>query len=214
MRNVGILGLGVLAYCMPPDMAAAQGITRVDVTGPYTQATTGMTYPVSIDDFRRVNVLRYRADGTDESAGYNRETPLTEIDATVYVFPSPSLVSIGSPQNVIDDARATLCKAQFRGIQHEITTAHPDAVFVSEGDANLTQGDRVHDGHKAFYTLTNSQFFGRVNVASRSDAYVFCFVGGTWTVEYRFDYPVAFDASEEIANFMRDLIWTIPPEKQ
>jgi len=32
-------------------------------------------------------------------------------------------------------------------------------------------------------------------------------------VEYRIDYPADFDASIPIANFMRDLTWTIPPEK-
>ncbi len=192
--------------------AVANAMTEVQADGTYTQAATGMTYPVAVDDFKRHKIIRYKNDGTDESTGYNRETPLTEISMTVYVFPSPSLVSVGSPQYVIDDAREHLCRGQFEAIQHEILNAHPDAVMVSEGSATLTQGAATYNGHQSFYTDTNSNFFGRKNVSSRSDVYMFCYAGGKWTVEYRVDYPANYDATGPIANFMRDLVWTIPLE--
>jgi hypothetical protein len=149
-------------------------MTEVQADGPYTQAATGMTYPVAVGDFKRQKIIRYKNDGTDESAGYNRETPLTEISMTVYVFPSPSLLSFGSPQSVIADAREHLCQAQFGGIQREILSAHSDAAMVSQGNAALTQGGATRNGHQAFYADTNQNFFGRTNVPSRSDVYVFC----------------------------------------
>ena len=34
-----------------------------------------------------------------------------------------------------------------------------------------------------------------------------------WTVEYRIDYPADTDAGGAIADFMRNLTWTIPAEK-
>ena len=55
----------------------------------------------------------------------------------------------------------------------------------------------------------NAKFFGRINQPSQSDAYLFCFAGGKWTVEYRFDYPMGYEASVPIAAFMHDLKWAI-----
>ena len=84
-----------------------------------------MTFPLAVGDFKRDKIVRYKRDGTDESVGYNRLEPRHEIAGTVYIFPSPPLTSIGSPQNVIDNARAHLCEAQFRSVQKEVTGAHP-----------------------------------------------------------------------------------------
>jgi hypothetical protein len=113
---------------------------------------------------------------------------------------------------VIEDARNRLCGEQFKAIENEVTSAHPDAVLLQDGAANLVQGDLMHEGHMAAYRLTNPKFAGRSNVALRSDVHVFCYAGGKWTVEYRIDYPLDYDAGPKIADFMRDLIWTIPPE--
>jgi hypothetical protein len=213
MTAVKNFTLSLAVLCPLAGIAAAQGLNVLHPDGPYTQAKTGMTYPVSVGDFQRVTITRYKEDGSDESAGYNRYTPGTEISATAYVFPSPSLVSFGSPQSVIDSPRAHLCDSQFLAIQNEIKGAHPDAALVSQGNTTLTQGAATYSGHEAFYTLTNANFFGRHQVPSRSDVYVFCYAGGKWTVEYRIDYPVVHDASGAITDFMRDLTWTISPEK-
>jgi len=212
MISVRILSCGIAFLCALCGATLALSMTELHADGPYTQSATGMTYPVAVGDFQRVKIIRYKDDGSDESAGYNLETPTNEISMTVYVFSSPSLTSFGSPQDVINDARAHLCTAQFHAIQQEILSAHPDAILSGQGDTTLIQGAATHAGYKASYTLTNQSFFGHANVASRSDVYVFCYAGGKWTVEYRVDYPVDYDASEPIANFMRDLTWTISPE--
>jgi hypothetical protein len=214
MAAIRNLVLGFIIAHLFTGAVAAEAITLLHPDGPYTQASSGMTYPVAIGDFKRVSVIRYKEDGTDESAGYNREVPMQEISATVYVFPSPGLISIFSPQNVIDGARDHLCNSQFLAIQKEITNAHPDAALVSQGDSTLEQEYPAYGGHQAFYTLTNASFAGRSQIALRSDVYVFCYAGGKWTVEYRIDYPADYDASAPIASFMRDLTWTIPPKKK
>src|SRR5712691_5780932 len=101
--------LAGLALCFLIAEAAAQGLNVLRPTGPYTQAASGMTFPESVGDFTRVNIIRYRPDGTDESAGYNRLEQSHEIVGTVYVFPSPSVTSFASPAGVIAQARARLC---------------------------------------------------------------------------------------------------------
>ncbi len=181
-------------------------------TGVYLQAPSGMAYPESVGEFHRISIIRYEPDGSDLSAGYNRAEPQKEIVVTVYVFPSPAVRSFGSPHSVIEDARNHVCADQFKTIQKEIMGAHPEAVLLREGATSLVQGNAKHDGHFAAYKVTNRKFAGRENVLLRSDAYAFCHAGGKWTVEYRIDYPFDYDAGPQITAFMRDLIWTIPPE--
>jgi hypothetical protein len=192
---------------------SALGLEIMHPNGPYTQAATGMTYPDAVDQFRRVNIIRYQPDGSDESAGYNDATPLREINMTVYVFPSPPVLSIGSPRSAVEDTRRQLCQSQYEKVQQEVMTAHPDAVLVEKKDVSLSQAGIAHAGHFASFDLTNAKFFGRSDVPSRSEAFLYCYVGGKWSVEYRIDYPRDFDAADPIARFMNDLVWTIPPEQ-
>jgi len=194
------------ALCFSIAGAAAQGLNVLHPTGPYTQTASGMIFPESVGDFTRVNIIRYRPDGTDESGGYNRLETAHEINATLYVFPSPSVTSFASPANVIAGARARLCENLFASVQAEVISAHPDAELLETAEASLPQSRSA--GHKATYRVTNANFFGRRQL-SRSEAYVFCYAGGKWTVEYRFDYPDDYDAAPAISNFMRDLAWTI-----
>jgi hypothetical protein len=196
-----------------PTMAAAQGMTILNPDGPYTQAATGMVFPESVGELKRVSIIQYKPDGTDESAGYNRAVPMQEIVATVYIFPSPNLTSIGSPQAVIDSARQVLCQSQFRAIESEVAKAHPDAGSPNESAATLVQGAASYSGYKAEYSMTAARFADRTNVALHSYAFAFCFLGGKWTAEYRIDYPAGYDGSQTVSNFMRDLTLTIPPEK-
>jgi len=182
-------------------------------SGPYIQMASGMIYPDTVDQFHRVNIIRYKPDGSDESAGYNDATPLREINMTVYVFPSPTISSIGSPRTVVEDTRRQLCQSQYEKVQQEVRGAHPDAVLAEKRDASLTQAGIIYAGHFASFDITNAKFFGRLDVPSRSEAFLYCYVGGKWSIEYRIDYPRDFDAADSIAKFMNDLVWTIPPEQ-
>jgi hypothetical protein len=203
----------VAAFLFLSQAAIGQGFTVLRPTGSYTQASSGMVFPETVDQFRRASIIRYRPDGTDESAGYIDLTPMHKISVTVYVFPSPSITSIGTPQNVIDDTRRQLCQGQYERVQREVTAAHPDAVLVDKKEVSRTQGSVTQAGHFASFDLTNAKFFGRSDVASRSEAYLYCYAGGKWSVEYRIDYPRDFDATGPIARFINDLAWTIPPEQ-
>jgi hypothetical protein len=186
----------IIALCALPQTAL--GLEVMHPEGIYTQAPTGMSYPDAVDQFRRINIIRYKPDGSDESAGYNDTTPMHEINMTVYVFPSPSILSIGSPRSVVEDTRRQLCQGQYERVQQEVRGAHPDAVLVDKKGTSLTQAGIAYAGHFVSYDLTNAKFFGRADVPSRSEAYLFCYVGGKWSVEYRIDYPRDFDAAERL----------------
>lgn len=212
MRAVRPILTGLLLAL--PQMALGQGLNVQHPVGPYTQAPTGMVFPESVDSFRRVNVILYKPDGSDASAGYKEATPLHEINMTVYVFPSPPLTSIGSPQDVAQDAQSELCRRQYQGVLREVMTAHPDAVPVEQHAITHPANGVTYNGHVLTVDYTGAHYAGRTDVALRSQAYFFCTVSGKWSVEYRVDYPRAFDASALVAGFINDLVWTIPPEQK
>ncbi len=191
----------------------AQQATELHPAGTYTQIASGMTFPVAVGEFQRVSVLRFVDDGSNESANYNLGVPPNGIAATVYVSPSLEVTSIGSPRSVIEQARATLCSRYFGAVQYAITFNRPGAALLSEGRTTLTQGDTSHSGYMATYSLKGVNVLGNTGEA-RSQLHVFCYLGGEWTVKFRFTYPVEFEGGEEmVAAFMRDLKLTIPPEK-
>ena len=81
--------------------------------GAYTHEKSGMTFPLAVGDFQRGTVLRYDQDGLDVSVGYNLSGEKQAIIATVYVYPAPPLVSIGSPPEILASARSFLAKNEF-----------------------------------------------------------------------------------------------------
>lgn len=189
----------------------AVGMDVLRPVGVFTEPQTGMVYPEAVGDFQRINVIKYAPDGSDESVGYNLIAPHSEVSSTVYFFPSPSLRSVGSPPEVIEDARASLCLRQFLAIEQEILRAHPDAHLLKEEQVTLDQMGKTFRGHKVTYQLMIEKFFGR-RQATHSEAYLFCYAGGRWSVEYRIDYPAEYDASGPIAALLRDFKWTMKPE--
>src|ERR1700687_3973353 len=70
---------------------------RLAVSGPYVHPASQINLPEHVDGFRRGAVLRYDAEGLDVSAAYNCVNASHPMWATVYVYPAPSLISIGSP---------------------------------------------------------------------------------------------------------------------
>jgi hypothetical protein len=173
----------------------------------YTHAPSGMTFPAGVGDFRRVSLTRFSQTGDNESAGYNLDIDGDlKIAATVFIYPSPGLVSIASPQETQDVARALLCERQFSTVQREIQTVYPDAARL---DGVLTAAVSPLRPSVA-YTFEVANFGGPRTVV-RSEVHLNCYVGDHWTLKYRFTYPADFDARGAIDTFMRDLAVTVAP---
>jgi hypothetical protein len=204
MKVCRYLLLGSAALAIAPVMAQP---IRLNVQGPYVQAASGMAFPESVDDFRRVSVLQYKPDGTDMSAGYVRAQLNAEIVATAYSFPSPTPPAV-DPGQPVNQVRNKVCGAVAAGIIKGMETANPSAQRLQTNLTALTQNGVVQNGYHALYSMTVPTFLNRQQEAVKSEAYVFCYGGGKWTVEYRFTYPAATDAGPSIAQFMNDLKWT------
>ncbi|MGH7036332.1 MAG: hypothetical protein ACREFL_21610 [Stellaceae bacterium] len=130
----------------------------------------------------------------------------TPVVATVYVYPAPPLRSIGSRADVVDSAREHLCQTEFARREAEIVHAHPDAQLINEEDFALARERGPVKGKKARYEL--DELFSGTRLRVSSELYVFCYAD-KWALEYRFTSPRDAPTNEKIAQFMRDLPWTI-----
>jgi hypothetical protein len=187
---------------MAPLSAHAQ-ITRLNVQGPYTQPSSGMTWPENVGDFSRVSILQYKADGSDMSAGYHRMLAHAEIVATAYTFPIPA----GAVRDASGHIGQSQCAPMAAEIMREVTQAAPSAKPLTAEAVTLDQ-QGPQQGFHGIFALTAPHFMDRTDEAVKSEAYVFC-VKDKWIAEYRFSYPVATqDARKEIDAFMAGLKWT------
>ena len=161
--------------------------------------------PESVAGFQRDSVTRYDADGLDVSGAYNMVTPSRRIAATVYVYPSPPLTSIGSPPDVVAGARARLTEGEFARRKQEIEQAHPGAVLVEQREISKTASGQSYAGRLAIFEYEEAFAGSRMPVRAR--LYLFCYVGGKWTVKYRFTHPKSEDADREIQEFIQKWSW-------
>ncbi|HXI87413.1 MAG TPA: hypothetical protein VNH64_08140 [Parvularculaceae bacterium] len=166
-----------------------------------------MVFPEQVDDFHRVAIRRYDKDGLDISAGYNLMDPRTPVIATVYVYPAPPLVSIGSPAYVVASAREHLCSDEFARRKAEIVNAHPGARLLNEGDFTFPRDGESVAGKKATYEFDG--LFDGIRLRVSSELYVFCYIANKWAIEYRFTSPSEAPSHGKIEMFMNDLPWTI-----
>ena len=178
---------------------------RLTVRGAYVHSASKIVMPESVAGFQREAIFRYDADGLDVSAAYNFVTVSHRIAATVYVYPAPSLVSIGSPPDVVAGARAHLTEGEFERRKQEIQHAHPGAALIEQRDTFRTESGQSYPAKLAVFEYED--VFAGSRIPVRSHLYVFCYVGGKWAVEYRFTRPKGEDADREIQGFIQKWSW-------
>jgi hypothetical protein len=196
---------GLLCGCptTPPQYQARP--EQEALHGAYIHAGSKILMPETIAGFKRGVIMHYDAHGQDVSAGYNLMTDSSLVAATVYVYPAPSLMSIGSSPDVIAGARSRLAEREFERRKQEIRQVHPGATFIEQHDTVCTEGGQSYAGKVATYEY--EELFAGSRRLLRSQLCLFCYVGGKWAVEYRFTRPKAEDADKEIQEFMEKWNW-------
>lgn len=177
----------------------------VEVNGPYSHSQSGMMFPIAVGEFIRGSITRFDAQGLNVSVGYNLYQMPKAVAATIYVYPSPSIVSIGSPVNVVESARATMCENEYEARKREIIGAHPGAKLLSEDVLASPNRGVIGAGKTATYEY--EEVFAGVLQPLHSRLDMFCYIGGKWTVKYRFTYPAALDAKPDLAKFIETVPW-------
>jgi hypothetical protein len=184
---------------------------EVEVSGPYTQAATGMIFPESVGDFKRTDVISYNSERTDESAGYLLEKDAKQIAITVYVYPVPADLGTALTQNLPKDdlvgAWYMLGEELFNEEEQGIVELHPGSQLLDGGETAFEQHGVTYPGAVSTFRY-DEDFFGRVQKV-RSQLQLFPMVGGKWMVKYRVTYPEGFDGAGPANAFIHALPWTI-----
>lgn len=179
--------------------------------GAYTHERSGMTFPLAVGDFRRSLVQRYDQDGLDLSAGYDLYLRQEKkIAVTVYVYPAPPLVSIGSPPGTVASARTFLAKSEFEARKREVLQSRPGARLIEDTEISVPIGGTLRVGRMATFEYED-QFAGQ-RQSLRSHLCMLNFVGGTWAIKYRITYPASLEATREIDTILQGVPWNVPKE--
>jgi hypothetical protein len=194
-----------LCGCPAARVQVATGPETLAVRGTYVHPGSRIWMPERVADFWREAVIRYDANGLDVGAGYNLVTSSHHVAATVYVYPGPSLASIGAAAETVAGAQARLTEAEVERCKQEIQRVHPGARVIEQRDVTLVERGRSDAGKTAVFEYED-QFAGST-IPVRSSLYVFCCVDRKWTVKYRFTHPKVEDAEGEIQEFMENWSW-------
>lgn len=202
---VAVLTLMLMAGCPSTGRQSLSQPLPIETAGAYTHPASGISLPPSVGPFRRVSILRYDVQGSDVSAGYNLPDPLHPATATVYVYPAPRVTAIGSPPEVVAQARTAMMQREFDARVEEILRSHAASKLIEVKSVTLVQAGRTYPGVMA--TFEYEEVFASRRQLLSSRLYLFGYIDGQWDVAYRFSYPKDSDLSGRIDQFMKDWAW-------
>ena len=185
-----LISLGMMVTCVLCGCPGATKSTLLSKPLPivtetsFVHAETGVSFSPVIDGFRRGPILQYDQEGRDISVGYDFTDGRDIIVATVYVYPAPKLVSIGSPANVVAEARWRLIEGHFQRVKHGVVRVHPDAVLKSEEPAYLNFNGKRLTGLLARYEYEDVLAGVRSPVTSE----MYLFQWNEWFIKFRNTY--------------------------
>jgi hypothetical protein len=174
--------------------AAAQ--REVAVEGAYLHGPARAVFPVQVGEFRRAKLFQYDQAGKDVSASYNLATPAGRLLITIYIYPAAAAAPA---------ARSRLCDQEFAAANNAISSQHDNAAPIEQGAASPAEGVDRSLGHRSVYRFA-SPFDDRVQEI-RSEAHLYCYVGGDWLVKYRISAPAAVETRGPVEAFIRDGPW-------
>ena len=175
---------------------------EIEADGPYLHRSANAVFPEKVGAFRRLSLHEYDENGRDVSASYDMATPEGRLVVTVYIYPAPALSGRGDAKQV---AGATMCEQHFAGVHQVIANNNGNARPIDQGRGLAVSDVPVELSHR--YTYRFRARFDEREQEVRSEAHLYCYVGGDWLVKYRATAPAAVDGQAEIADFIRRGPW-------
>ena len=188
----GVLLAAAAMVAWQPAAAQREIVTR----DAYVHGPAHAVYPVQVGGFRRSDIYQYDRDGKDVSASYNFATPAGRLLITVYIYPAAAAAPA---------ARAKICRDEFGVVNSAISSQHDNIAPLELGAALAVAGVHPKLGHRSVYSFA-SPFDDRIQEI-RSEAHLYCYVGGDWLVKYRVSAPVGVDTRGPVEAFIRDGPW-------
>jgi hypothetical protein len=180
--------------CVAWQPAAAQ--RKVTMEGTYVHVPARAHFPERVGEFQRGDIYQYDPGGRDVSASYNLATPAGRLLITVYIYPAAAAA---------EGARAARCEEEFGSVNSAISGQNGNSVPLEQGPAHVAAGAEPGLGHRSVYRFS-SPFGDRIQEL-RSEAHLYCYVGGDWFVKYRVSAPVAVESRAAVQAFIRDGPW-------
>lgn len=198
MRIIALL-IGLLAATP----AAAQ--QRIDRPGPVVHEPARAVFPEQVGAFRRANVVSYGPNGDNVSASYNLARDGGRLLITIYIYPATGIVAGPGGGDTADVARASRCLAEFEGVNGAVARAHGGARPLESGPAEAPAGVGAGLAHRSIFRL-RANFDDRIQDI-RSEARLYCYVGGDWLVKYRASSSDGMNVTEDIEAFIAQGPW-------
>lgn len=166
---------------------------RVRAAGACVHRWSGMTLPATIGQLKRVEIVQFDSAALDVSGDYQLASDGGRALVTVYIYPTNA--ALPAPPQSIDEG----CRAEFDGVKQVLIQRFPGAGLVREWREDVPRFNGAAAGYAAAFDLTGN-LLGPTEPL-RSEAYLFCGIGGLWNVKYRVSFsrslagtPVAEDA--------------------
>jgi hypothetical protein len=205
MRNtLSLIGLAfVLAGILGSGTAAAQ--QQIESDGPYVHRPAQAVFPMRVGEFRRSDLYRYDPEGKDVSGSYNLATPQGRLLITVYIYPASPVANARVRDEGKAVVKATLCGEEFSGVNQVISQNHQGVAPLEQGEGLAVAGVQPALTHRSDFRF-QTEFDGEVQEI-RSEAHLYCYVGGDWQVKYRVSAPVAVETRAPVEAFIRNGPW-------
>lgn len=177
-----LLALSVTVFgCeTPPEARTADSIALAeDFVG---HAPSGIRFPESLAGFLRGEVRTY-GDSANMSFGYDGLSLRGPITLTFYVYPAPAMVSIGSPDDVVESARRRQLDLEFESCAEDVVEKYPSVELVSEHVGAIPFCGLELPGRAARYRLSTG---GRTDPVWLSSLTVLR--NGRWWIKVRATY--------------------------
>ncbi|WP_152613688.1 hypothetical protein [Inquilinus limosus] len=173
-------------------IAGRTGPEVIQAEGPYADAASGFTFPVSIGDFVRTDLSRDNVNPGGTVAGYKAPPAKGGPLAVIFIYPVTWLER--SP------GTAASCDTEFQANKEAITRTRRSARLVSERRGAFGP-DAVMEMAEFEYS---HMFDGEVRPLS-SRVYLFCMADTGWILKLRFSAPMGVEWSRTLAPFEKEL---------
>jgi hypothetical protein len=161
--------------------------------GMYVHVASKVSFPERIGDFQRTNIANFNPEGTDTSATYYLKISDLVILMTAYVYPAPLVSSIGSPKEVIDQAKKATCDREYSQIKQEIIAKTPGTTALNEENRTLKAANDTLNGNEASFLFPDN---------ATSTLYFFCPFKDSWTLKFRATYHETSKAKAKVEDFL------------
>jgi hypothetical protein len=161
--------------------------------GMYVHKASKVSFPEKIGDFQRTNISNFNPEGTDTSATYYLKNSDLVILMTAYIYPAPLVSSLGSPKEVIDQAKKNTCEREYSQIKQEIMAKTPGSTLLDEGPKTLRTTQEALEGSEASFLYPDN---------ATSTLYFFCPVKESWTLKFRATYHETSKSKAKVEDFL------------